>query len=85
MTDSAFANFDLNLSKKLLSMLRDGYPARLKRVYIVTPPLWFKAMYKVLTPLLKEKMKERVGTRLMFKFSGEKNTHQPLLNFVRLV
>ena len=60
MTDSAFSNFDLNLSKKLLSMLREGYPARLKRVYVVTPPLWFKAMYKVLTPLLKEKIKERV-------------------------
>lgn len=60
MTGSSFANFDLNLSKKLLGMLRDGYPARLKRVYVVTPPLWFKAMYKILTPLLKEKIKERV-------------------------
>ncbi|XP_022105240.1 tyrosine-protein phosphatase non-receptor type 9-like isoform X2 [Acanthaster planci] len=60
MTESSFANFDMNLSKKLLSMLREGYPARLKRVYVVTPPLWFKAMYKLLAPLLKEKIKERV-------------------------
>ncbi|XP_038074182.1 tyrosine-protein phosphatase non-receptor type 9-like isoform X2 [Patiria miniata] len=60
MTESSFANFDMNLSKKLLGMLREGYPARLKRVYVVTPPLWFKAMYKLLAPLLKEKIKERV-------------------------
>ncbi|XP_041464328.1 tyrosine-protein phosphatase non-receptor type 9-like isoform X2 [Lytechinus variegatus] len=60
MTGSSFTNFDLNMSKKLLGMLRDGYPARLKRIYVVTPPLWFKAMYKILTPLLKEKIKERV-------------------------
>eukprot|EP00057_Strongylocentrotus_purpuratus_P015757 XP_011670231.1 PREDICTED: tyrosine-protein phosphatase non-receptor type 9 isoform X1 [Strongylocentrotus purpuratus] len=60
MTGSSFTNFDLTMSKKLLGMLRDGYPARLKRIYVVTPPLWFKAMYKILTPMLKEKMKERV-------------------------
>ncbi len=60
MTESTFANFDMHLGKKLLGMLREGYPARLKRVYVVTPPLWFKAMYKLLAPLLKEKMKERV-------------------------
>ena len=61
MTESTFANFDMHLGKKLLGMLREGYPARLKRVYVVTPPLWFKAMYKLLAPLLKEKMKERVS------------------------
>ncbi|XP_071965804.1 tyrosine-protein phosphatase non-receptor type 9-like [Antedon mediterranea] len=60
MTDSNLSNFDINLSRKLLSMLRDGYPARLKRVYVVAPPLWFKAMYGILKPLLKEKIRERV-------------------------
>ncbi|XP_033108055.1 tyrosine-protein phosphatase non-receptor type 9-like [Anneissia japonica] len=60
MTDSNLSNFEINFSRKLLSMLRDGYPARLKRVYVVAPPLWFKAMYGILKPLLKEKIRERV-------------------------
>lgn len=60
MSSSTLNNFDLTLSKKLLSILREGYPARLKAVYVVTPPLWFKTMYKILTPFLKEKVRERV-------------------------
>ncbi|PIK51310.1 putative tyrosine-protein phosphatase non-receptor type 9 isoform X1 [Apostichopus japonicus] len=60
MSGSSLNNFELTLSKKLLGILRDGYPARLKAVYVVTPPLWFKTMYKILTPFLKDKIRDRV-------------------------
>lgn len=61
MSGSSLNNFELTLSKKLLGILRDGYPARLKAVYVVTPPLWFKTMYKILTPFLKDKIRDRVS------------------------
>lgn len=39
-----------------------GYPARLKKVLIVTAPLWFKAPFKVLRLFVREKLRDRVYT-----------------------
>jgi tyrosine-protein phosphatase non-receptor type 9 len=39
-----------------------GYPARLKKVLIVTAPLWFKAPFKILRLFVREKLRERVFT-----------------------
>lgn len=36
------------------------YPARLKRVFIISPPLWFKAILLILSSLLREKIRERI-------------------------
>ncbi|KAK3096744.1 hypothetical protein FSP39_002853 [Pinctada imbricata] len=60
MTDSKYSNFDYDLSKKILNMLKGGYPARLKKVLIVTAPLWFKAPFKILRLFVREKLQERV-------------------------
>ena len=38
------------------------YPARLKKVLIVTAPLWFKAPFKVLRLFVREKLRDRVFT-----------------------
>ncbi|KAK7495954.1 hypothetical protein BaRGS_00012655 [Batillaria attramentaria] len=62
MTDSKYANFDYDLSIKILSLLKGAYPARLKRVLIVTAPLWFKAPFKILRLFVKEKLRDRVYT-----------------------
>ncbi|XP_025076974.1 tyrosine-protein phosphatase non-receptor type 9-like [Pomacea canaliculata] len=62
MTDSKYANFDYELSIKILSLLKGAYPARLKRVLIVTAPLWFKAPFKILRLFVKEKLRDRVYT-----------------------
>ncbi|XP_076465976.1 tyrosine-protein phosphatase non-receptor type 9-like [Babylonia areolata] len=62
MTDSKYANFDYDLSIKILSLLKGAYPARLKRVLIVTAPLWFKAPFKILRLFVKAKLRERVYT-----------------------
>ncbi|XP_055956463.1 tyrosine-protein phosphatase non-receptor type 9 isoform X1 [Patella vulgata] len=62
MTDSKYANFDYELSSKILNMLKGAYPAKLKKVLIVTAPLWFKAPFKILRMFVKEKLRERVFT-----------------------
>ena len=56
------------------------YPARLKKVLIVTAPLWFKAPFKVLRLFVREKLRDRVFTVsipqvclvTMIRGSGEK-------------
>ncbi|XP_014229396.1 tyrosine-protein phosphatase non-receptor type 9 [Trichogramma pretiosum] len=62
MSDSKFQNFDFDLSQKILTLLKGGYPARLKKVLIVTAPLWFKAPFKILRLFVREKLRERVFT-----------------------
>uniref|UniRef100_A0A182Z375 Tyrosine-protein phosphatase non-receptor type 9 n=3 Tax=Biomphalaria glabrata TaxID=6526 RepID=A0A182Z375_BIOGL len=60
MTESKYANFDYDLSIKILNLLKGAYPARLKRVLIVTAPLWFKAPFKILRLFVQEKLRKRV-------------------------
>ncbi|KFM67547.1 Tyrosine-protein phosphatase non-receptor type 9, partial [Stegodyphus mimosarum] len=60
MTGSKYANFDYELSQKILNLLKGGYPARLKKVLIVAAPLWFKAPFKILQLFLREKLRDRV-------------------------
>ena len=60
MTGSKYSNFDYELSQKILSLLKGAYPARLKKVLIVTAPLWFKAPFRILQLFVREKLRERV-------------------------
>ncbi|XP_015922158.1 tyrosine-protein phosphatase non-receptor type 9 [Parasteatoda tepidariorum] len=60
MHDSKYSNFDYELSQKMLTLLKGGYPARLKKVLIVTAPLWFKAPFKILRLFVREKLRDRV-------------------------
>lgn len=62
MTGSKYANFDYDLSQKILAMLKGAYPARLKKVLIVTAPLWFRAPFKILRLFVREKLRDRVWT-----------------------
>ncbi|ELU07177.1 hypothetical protein CAPTEDRAFT_228741 [Capitella teleta] len=62
MTHSKYTNFDYDLSIKILSMLKGSYPARLKKVLIVTAPLWFKAPFKIIRLFVREKLRDRVYT-----------------------
>ena len=62
MTNSKYSNFDYDLSQKMLTLLKGCYPARLKKVLIVTAPLWFKAPFKVLRLFVREKLRDRVFT-----------------------
>ncbi|XP_037083078.1 tyrosine-protein phosphatase non-receptor type 9-like isoform X1 [Pollicipes pollicipes] len=62
MSDSKYSNFDYDLSQKILNLLKGGYPARLKKVLIVTAPLWFRAPFKILRLFVREKLRDRVWT-----------------------
>merc|ERR1719500_1713366 len=62
MSSSKYSNFDYDLSQKMLTLLKGCYPARLKKVLIVTAPLWFKAPFKVLRLFVREKLRDRVFT-----------------------
>lgn len=42
--------------------LQGGYPAKLKKVLIVTAPLWFKGPFKILRLFVREKLRDRVFT-----------------------
>merc|ERR1719376_1153780 len=74
MTSSKYSNFDYDLSQKMLTLLKGCYPARLKKVLIVTAPLWFKAPFKVLRLFVREKLRDRVFTvsipQLLLHVSG---------------
>ncbi|XP_057673240.1 alpha-tocopherol transfer protein-like isoform X1 [Corythoichthys intestinalis] len=47
------------LAKKLVAILQDGFPIRIKAVNIVNEPRIFKGIFAVIKPFLKEKMAQR--------------------------
>jgi len=72
-------------------VLQGGYPAKLKKVLIVTAPLWFKAPFKILRLFVREKLRDRVFTvsipqvsiyciksKLTFRFISYFGTQPPL-------
>lgn len=60
MSDSDYSNFDYELCQKILNLLKGAYPAKLKRVLIVSPPLWFRAPFHFLRLIVREKLRDRV-------------------------
>ncbi|XP_030643834.1 tyrosine-protein phosphatase non-receptor type 9 [Chanos chanos] len=62
MMNSTYANFDYELCVKILNLLKGAFPARLKCVFIVSSPLWFRAPFAVLRLFVREKLRERVCT-----------------------
>uniref|UniRef100_A0A8C5IAU0 Tyrosine-protein phosphatase non-receptor type 9 n=1 Tax=Gouania willdenowi TaxID=441366 RepID=A0A8C5IAU0_GOUWI len=62
MTNSSYGNFDYDLCVKILNLLKGAFPARLKCVFIVSSPLWFRAPFAVLRLFVREKLRERVCT-----------------------
>ncbi|XP_076840323.1 alpha-tocopherol transfer protein-like [Brachyhypopomus gauderio] len=47
------------LSKKVVGILQDGFPIRIKAVNIINEPRIFKGIFAIIKPFLKEKMAER--------------------------
>ena len=53
-----FGTFDSSVapswkaSKSVAKMLQDHFPERLKRLVVLDPPFWIKAMYKMVSPFL---------------------------------
>jgi len=60
MNNCKRSNYDLGLSQKILTLIRGSYPARLHKLYVLSAPFWFKCLVKVLSVLMREKLRERV-------------------------
>ncbi|CAF0720499.1 unnamed protein product [Brachionus calyciflorus] len=60
MNNCKRSNYDLSLSQKILTLVRGSYPARLNKLFVVAAPFWFKFIVKVLSVLMREKLRERV-------------------------
>lgn len=60
MSNSEYSNFDYELCQKILYLLKGAYPAKLKKVLIVSPPLWFRAPFHLLRLIVREKLRDRV-------------------------
>ena len=43
-----------------LVILKDAYPARLKKILIISAPLWFTVSFKIISTFLSEKIRDRV-------------------------
>ena len=45
---------------RIFFFLKDAYPARLKKILIISAPLWFKVSFKIISTFLNEKIRDRV-------------------------
>lgn len=61
MNNCKSSHFDMGLSQKILTLVRGSYPARLNKLFVVSAPFWFKCFVKVLSILMREKLRERVA------------------------
>uniref|UniRef100_A0A0X3PBR1 Tyrosine-protein phosphatase non-receptor type 9 n=3 Tax=Schistocephalus solidus TaxID=70667 RepID=A0A0X3PBR1_SCHSO len=60
MTDAKYSNFDADLSLKLLNLLAGCYPARLRNVFIISAPFWFRPPYHISRLFVRDKIRERI-------------------------
>jgi tyrosine-protein phosphatase non-receptor type 9 len=60
MNNCKKSNYDLALSQKILTLIRGSYPARLNKLLVVQAPLWFKLLVRLLSVLLRDKLRDRV-------------------------
>ncbi|KAL3996423.1 prefoldin alpha subunit [Sarotherodon galilaeus] len=77
MTNSSYGNFDYELCVKILNLLKGAFPARLKCVFIVSSPLWFRAPFAVLRLFVREKLREREGVPPLPQKSQPRPPNQP--------
>ncbi|XP_015220212.1 alpha-tocopherol transfer protein-like isoform X2 [Lepisosteus oculatus] len=56
---SQASNLGPFLAKKVVGILQDGFPIRIKAVNIINEPRIFKGIFAIIKPFLKEKMAER--------------------------
>ncbi|KAH9507140.1 hypothetical protein DERF_011838 [Dermatophagoides farinae] len=60
MIGSKYNNFDYELSHKILNLLKGAYPGRLKKVLILSAPMWFKTPFRILQFFIRDKLRDRV-------------------------
>ncbi|KAF5399890.1 Tyrosine-protein phosphatase non-receptor type 9, partial [Paragonimus heterotremus] len=61
MTDAKFANIDCSFGIKLFKLLQFSYPIRLRRILILTAPLWFRASFRVMRGFIRDQLRDCVS------------------------
>jgi len=60
MSTMAWENFNLNLQKKMVGVLQDSFPIKLKRLVFVNPPSFIWALIKIMSVFMKKKLVDRI-------------------------
>ncbi|XP_074173715.1 alpha-tocopherol transfer protein-like isoform X3 [Rhinolophus sinicus] len=71
---SKASHFGPFIAKKLIGILQDGFPIRIKAVHVVNEPRIFKGIFAIIKPFLKEKIANRRSTH---SAPEETNTRSP--------
>lgn len=58
--------FTPTFAMKLMTFIQDAMPLRLKEVHFVHNPMLFNVVWKVIKPMVKEKLNKRVSFALVF-------------------
>ncbi|TGZ74720.1 hypothetical protein CRM22_000793 [Opisthorchis felineus] len=61
MTDAKFSNIDCTLGIKLFKILKSSYPVRLRRILILTAPLWFRASFRMMRVFIRDQLRDNVN------------------------
>ncbi|CAL8087935.1 unnamed protein product [Calicophoron daubneyi] len=61
MTDAKFNNIDCAFGVKLFKLLQSSYPVRLRRVLILTAPLWFRASFRMMRGFIRDQLRDNVN------------------------
>ncbi|CAH8479565.1 unnamed protein product [Dicrocoelium dendriticum] len=56
MTDAKFFNIDCVFGIKLFKLLQSSYPVRLRRILILTAPLWFRASFRMMHRFIRDQL-----------------------------
>ncbi|XP_036101196.1 alpha-tocopherol transfer protein-like isoform X4 [Molossus molossus] len=59
---SKASHFGPFIAKKVIGILQDGFPIRIKAVHVVNEPRIFKGIFAIIKPFLKEKIANRRST-----------------------
>ncbi|ESO02725.1 hypothetical protein HELRODRAFT_65441, partial [Helobdella robusta] len=57
---SKYHHFDFELCKRMIYILKNSYPAKLKKIIIIEPPKWFEMVHQVLLKMIGVKMQNRI-------------------------
>lgn len=63
---SDFTSFSPSIMKKVITLIQEGSPFRLKAIHYVNCPPWFEKMFSTLKTFMNEKMKARVSRNGFF-------------------
>lgn len=62
-----WSNYDHSFHTKTVQFFQDTIPARIKTILLLNAPWWINMLMRMVTPFMKQKMRDRVGVPCMQK------------------